>query len=532
MAVEDIFNIDYRNHVIKQIISDENTKRKQESLKRFEIYNDRLEEYVYNVLQRNLSQETLDEMRVMSAINLVPRIINEQSSIYTHMPERQFFNTDERVDELMKNLYKFGRVNHQLKMSNRYLNLQDQCAIQVIPKDGVIKLKVLQPHHFDVIPNSIDPSKADVYILSQYDKDKLFDRTTNQNNVQPQPSGVEYRTRDRMNQSIGDESDWKSRQGFYVWWTDLFNFTTDEKGNILDPRTGRPFADGTLTDEMLPLIINPIETLPFIDVKEETDFEYWQRYGNSTVDFSIQMATILSDTAEVNRLQGFAQPIISATEPPQDMKVGANTVMFLKKSKNADAAAQPSFEFASPNPDLQGSIEVIRTYLSMFLTSKGLDPSVVTAEGVGGARFSSGIDRLLANIEKFEASQDQFEMFKWIELKVFKLFRKWLDAFSGVTDGGLIDELAGIIPEDVTMDIKYNKPSDNISEGDRYDLMMKKVEDGSMSMVELIMQDREIGEDEAREVLENIREDRDERLGLTIGDRDANAFGQEPEAED
>lgn len=519
MAVEQILSKAYRAHVIEEIESDENVRRKQESLKRFEIYNDRLEEYVYNVLQRDLSAETLKDMRVISSINLCRRITDEQSSIYNKKPSRILTDSDPRTGELFNNIYSLGRFNTAMKKANVAFNLQDQCALQLIPKSGRLKLKVLQPHHYDVIPNSNDPEKADAYILSQYDKNRLLDRVDNQNNQTPQSSAVEYRTRDRQNQAIADEQDWSENRGTYVWWTDLFHFMTDSNGDILDPLTGAPI-EGPIDPSTL---LNPLQKLPFIDIKEDSDGEYWQRYGNATVDFSIDMAMILSDVAEVNRLQGFAQPIISATEPPKDMKIGPNTVLFLKKSKNAEASAQPQFEFASPNPDLQGSIDVVRTMLSMYLTSKGLDPAVVTADGTS-TRFASGIDRLLSNIEKFEASADDFSLFKWVEGEIFRLVKLWLDAFSGVSEGGLIEELSGIIPDDIGFDIEFEKPGTQVSEKEKLEAIEKKLELGLISKVEALMKLRDVDENKAREILEDIEKDRPSmiipQLGVVNGNRE------------
>lgn len=518
MALHQILDQAYRAHIIKEIESDENIRRKQESLKRYEIYNDRLEEYVYNVLQRDLSAETLDQMRVISSINLCKRITDEQSSIYTKRPNRMIHNSDERTDELFGNIYSMGRVNTAMKKANVAFNLQQQCALQVIPKGGRLKIKVLQPHHYDVLPNHADPEKADVYILSQYDKNRLFDRTHNQNNYTPQPSAVEYRTRDRQNQKIADESDWQANRGTYVWWSDDYHFMTNSDGEILDPETMMPIV-GEIEDRFL---LNPIGKKPFVDVKEDSDGEYWQRFGNATVDFTIDMALILSDVAEVNRLQGYAQPIISAVEPPKDMKVGPNTIMFLKKSKNAEEAAQPSFEFASPNPDLAGSIEVVKTFLSMYLTSKGLDPAVVTAEGTG-ARFASGIDRLLSNIEKFEASADDFDLFKWVESEVFRLIKSWLDVFAGVSDGGLMPELSGVIPEDVSFAVEFERPSTEMSEKEKIELIEKKLEMGLMTKVEAVMHLREVDEDKAREILDDIESEMPDFPRLVNGNREQEA---------
>ncbi len=522
MPANQILDKNYRKSVISEIESDENVRRKQESLKRFEIYNDRLEEYVYDILQNDLSQETLSNMRVISSINLCRRIIDEQSSIYTKRPDRMINNSDEKTDELIDNIYSLGRFNTALKKANVAFNLQDQCALQVIPKGGKFKLKVLQPHHYDVVPNVVDPERPDIYILSQYDKNRLFDRVDNSNNNTPQTSAVEYRTRDRQNQSIGDEADWQSKRGIYVWWSDFFHFITDDNGDILDPVTMLAISGEIELEDLA----NPLGKMPFVDIKEESDGEYWQRFGNATVDFTLDMAIVLSDVAEVNRLQGFAQAVISATEPPVNMKVGANTLMFLKKSKNAEASAQPTFEFVSPNPDLSGSIEVIKTFLSLFLTSKGLDPAVVTADGTGG-RFASGVDRLLSNIEKFEASADDFALFKWVEKEIFSIIRSWLDVFSGVSEGGLDPELSGIIPEDVSFDVQFDRPSSEISGKDKYDLLIQKVDDGAMSMVELVMADREVDETKARDILEDIESEKPDlklqSLGVLSGDREQEA---------
>ena len=523
MAASQILNKEYRAQVIKDIEGDENLKRKEESLKRFEIYNDRLEKYVYDVLKRDLSTETLSQMRVISSINLCKRIIDEQSSVYTKQPNRMMHDSDEKTDELFGNIYSLGRVNTAMKKANVALNLQDQCAVQVIPKAGRIKIKVLQPHHYDVIPNAADPETADVYILSQYDKSRLFNLVNNTNNVTPQPSAVEYRDSNGINTPIADQNDWQSTRGVYVWWSDAYHFITDRNGDILDPVSMIPI-DGIIEEAML---LNPLGKKPFVDIKQDSDGEYWQRYGNATVDFTIDMAIILSDVAEVNRLQGFAQAIISAVEPPKDLKIGPQSLLFLKKSKNADPSAQPSFEFASPSPDLNGSIEVIKTFLSMYLTSKGLDAGVVSATGTG-EKYASGLDRLLATIEKFEASADDFALFKWAEREVFELIKGWLNVFSGVSQGGLIEELSGIIPDDVNFGIEFIKPSTDISDKDKLDMIEKRLELGMITKVEAIMKDREVDEEKARMILEDIDESEDEsELMRRINNRAADGNREE-----
>lgn len=514
MAADQILDPNYRALIIQDIEGDENRRRKQESLKRWEIYKDRLEPYLYSILQNQMGVETTQDlkMRVISSINLCRRIIDEQSSIYNKRPVRALADSDEKTDELFAEVYNIGRFNTSFKQANILFNLMDQCSIQIIPKSGKLRAKVLAPHHYDVIPNDMNPEVAEVYILSQFDKDNgLFNIVENSNNVTPQSSAVEYRNNDGINQPIGDSQDWKASRKKYVWWSENFHFMTDDKGNVLDKNTGRPMErgfdeNGERADISVEDILNPIQKLPFVDVKEETDGEYWQRYGNSTVDFTQDMGLILSDVAEVNRLQGYAVPIIAALEKPATLNYGPTGAIFLKKKKGGEAGEQPEFSFASPNPDLSGSIEMVKMFLAVFLTSKGLDPSVVAADA-SGAKFSSGIERLLSNIEKFEASQDDFDLFKSVETDVFKLVKCWLGAFQGVTDGSLIDELTGIIPEDVKMNVEFLKPMAQISDTDQIAVLEKKLDLGLITKLEAIMKDREIDEDAARDILEQIELD-------------------------
>jgi hypothetical protein len=125
---------------------------------------------------------------------------------------------------------------------------------------------------------------------------------------------------------------------------------------------------------------------------------------------------------------------------------------------------------------------------------------------------------LLASIEKFEASQDDFDIFKAAEMDVFNLVKCWLDAFSGVSVGGLRDDFSGIIPEGVGFNVKFAEPSENVSETQKLESILKRLDNGLISRVEAIMKDREITEDDAREVIDTIDED-SPLQGLISGDR-------------
>ena len=75
-------DINYRKSVISEIKGEENKRRKAESLKQFEIFNDRMDQYVVEYLKKQFSAATVREMPVVSSINLPKRIVTQEASIY------------------------------------------------------------------------------------------------------------------------------------------------------------------------------------------------------------------------------------------------------------------------------------------------------------------------------------------------------------------------------------------------------------------------------------------------------------------
>ena len=135
---------------------------------------------------------------------------------------------------------------------------------------------------------------------------------------------------DQRNQKIADSDDYQLGLMRFVWWTDEFNFITDGHGELVsDPED----------------IQNPLGYMPFIDVSEEKDFEYWVRCGCPIVDFDRDFGKMLSDTANISRLQGYAQAIVYAETIPEDMVVGPNHVLRIPLDPNS--TKDPRFEFVS-----------------------------------------------------------------------------------------------------------------------------------------------------------------------------------------
>lgn len=510
-------NISERKDFISDVLeSEENKRRKNESLMQYEIYKSRQHPFVVEKIRKEMGPNAAKSSRIISSINLTPKIVDEMSKVYLKPPKREFYGLNEQQEEHANKIYEYCKANVKFKKSNKIFKLQQQAAMQVILKDGKIEFRPLYQHQYDVVPMQNDPEKAECYIISGYDKHLLFQQTTMASSSNPVASRGYYA--DTINQGIADPDDYKQNKLFY-WWTSEYNFVTDKDGNVVskDP-------SGKITDADL---LNPIQDLPFIDIAFDKDFEFFVRAANSSVDFTLDFSTMLSDQSEIARLQGFAQAILTSVEEPKDLRIGPRNYLWLKLDPNQPAETRPSFAFSSPNPDLASTNQMLANYLSMFLTSIGLNPKAVNPTG-DKETYASGVDRYLAMLEKFESSQDDLDVFRWVEKRAYELVKKWNNTYYNATENGFIPELAGVLlPEDSYLEVKFNGPEMQMSEGEKLDLIQKKMEMGLMSRMQAIMFDQGVDEKAAMEMLEKIDAD---KIEVDVED-DVNEVEKESEVE-
>jgi hypothetical protein len=250
-------------------------------------------------------------------------------------------------------------------------------------------------------------------------------------------------------------------------------------------------------------ILNPIGEIPFVDVAQEKDFEFFCQRGSGICEFQVDFSTVISDNVNTNRLQSYAQPVISAENLPQDIKVGPNNILFLKLNPDRPEM-KPSFEFANPSPDMQASLDLQDRLLNYFLTANSVDPKTVSGKS-DGQKFASGVERLLAMIDKFEASQNDIDLFQHVEEEVFELLVLWSNALQG-TDNVDKDLQISVLPDPEMLDISVNfaKPTVLQSQTEQEDSAIKLIESGLISRVEAIMNLRNVSEEQAIQIASKI----------------------------
>jgi len=495
-------------NVFAEIRSQENLERKREAYECLQIYKERQKDLITKELCCEYDQETLKGMRTFTSLNLTRRIVHTEASIYKKSPTRMLNEMATDNENLQfENLYHYSDANKKLKIANRYKVLLSQCAIQLVPKNGVIRTRVLTPYHYDVIPDPMDPEQAMVYIIQM--NSRPGGSLNNQFDFEIQTMNNAGRDGDLMNQTIADNDDDMLNSLRYVVWSDTYNFVCNGSGQIIDPETDEPFTRAIEEEDVLsPLHEEKI--LPFIDVADQKDFEFWVDRGCQLAEFALDIGKMDCDVAENNKAQGYSVPIISATHMPKSLNIGPTKALFLEKKPNGDPAKDPEFSFASPNPDLEASINLRNAFINTFLTSRGLDKSVINTEGETKS-YSSGTERHLAKIERFEEAQDDIDLFKKVEDEYFEIMRAWSNKLQGVPveEGGLKKQLQnGQLREELEMTVKFDTPEMDQTKKEKEESNARRMKNGTISVIDAIMDEHGVDRDEAIQIKIRIDEDK------------------------
>lgn len=448
----------------------ENVERKKDSLHSFDFYKNKHKDTMMACLCEEYGGdiERVKANRNIFSVNITKKIIDAISTVYIDEPERTFENATEDQASLLEDTYLLTDIEKALKKANKYYNLDHQCLIKIIPVNGEIRARVLPRHMYDVIEDPMDCEKAIAIITTRLRPGAKKDHI----NVNSKPDPEDY---------------------IYTWWTDTANFETDADGDII----------GEVID-------NPIGRMPFIEVSKDKDHDYWVEEGCGVVEFAKEFLLCLCDVANIAKLQGFAQAVLASESKPEDLMIGPNNYIHLQLDPTSQV--QPSFDFASPNPDLNASLSFLEKMLAMFLTSINVDPATVSSSGQA-QRYTSGLDRFLAGVERYESSRDTLTLFRSVEEEVFEVLRLWLNALQG-TEGQSESFVGPLIDDNVDLVVSFAQPQLVQTEREKCDIIITKLNAGLLSKTEAIAYDREVSLESAEEIAQAIMEQQREPIPL------------------
>lgn len=497
---EQVLDPIFRSKVLKEIKSPENIDRKNEFLKRFEVYKDMTSKWVVrSLLREGLSPTTVSLMETRASnVSICKKVVDKLARAYLGGVTRE--TGDDAQDEQISELSRLLDFDQKMKKANRYLELYKNTLIQVVPEQTPdelwkLKLKNLSPWQYDVLEDAKDREKPRVIILSDFvDRDGSgVIPATEAQAAEHKTSALNLRRTNARDDIIADapEDSGRNKDQIFIWWTDEYHFTTNSKGAIipeLSPEGG----------------INPIGMMPFCNIAEDQDGQFWARGGDDLVDGSILINKLLTDMFAIAYMQGWGQVVVTGKNLPEKLTIGPHHAMLFDYSPS-DEEPEPKVTVVSPNPPLGDWMASIEQYTALLLSTNNLSPRMV-ANKLDVGNFPSGIALLIEMSEATQDIEDKQKMFKDCERRIWEIIRQWQNLFLDV----LVDKfkIVGEIPE-LDLSIKFQDQKPVITEAEKLANIKARKDLGINEEVELIMLDNpDLTREEAEEKLLRIKEEK------------------------
>lgn len=525
MNEDDVLLLEFRKAVIAEIIGAENVARKNEHLRRYEVYKDKTVKWVIDSLKaEGLKPETICQMANRATnISICRKIVNKLARTYSGGVQRSA-ETDEAtkaVDEMVR----FLNFNHKMRKSDRYRELHKNCILQFVQEQsgGTVEaplyrvgMRVLGPWQYDIIEDCYDREIPRCFIISDF-----LEQNVGANAASEDAAGRHQSTKSLGYTNNKDDviADAPSDAGMghkrlFVWWTQNFHFTT--------------YQDGTFCKQLTPEDgANPIGLLPFVNNAEDQDGQFWAQGGDDIVDGSILVNKVMTDMNFVAYLQGYGQPVITGKNLKDRYSLGPNNALIFDYDTEDP---EPKVTFASANPPLDAWMRMVEQYVALLLTTNSLSPSSVSGK-LDVNNMASGIAKLIDSSEATNDITDKEEDYTKYEREAFAIIQRWQELLLATDECD--DEFKELtpLPEDIgdTLNLKFHQTQQIMTETDKLANLKARKELGINTELDLIKMDNpDMTEEEAMQKLADIKAERLQSMtsmAKTVANSAGNNFG-------
>lgn len=485
---DQILDKTFRMKVIEEILSNENSARKLEANRRYEIYKDKTVEWVVKKLkEEGLEEKTISLMKNRATnVSICRKIVDKKSQTYLGNVLREAsIESEVAGTPQIKLLEDELEFNENSKKSDRWLELFKNTSTQIVPvlnqrasdREGRdlydLKMKVFSPSQYDVLPFSNNSEQAGCVILSEFIENKM-------------------------------SSNKKDHE--FIWWSDRYHFTTDANGDYI--------ASKSPVD-----LLNPIGLLPFVFASDDQNGKFWAEGGNDLVDAAILVNTLLTDINSIAYMQGWGQIVITGGEGlPKQFTVGPHNALVMTFDK--DKEPEPKVSVVSPTPPIDAWLRLIEQYVALVLSTNNLSPSNLSIK-LDPANFPSGVAMMIEQSQSTESVIDKQAYYRDIERELWQIVFSWQNLYYNQSKLTKSFTQIGPVPEGTDVKVKFEFSKAPISEKEKLENIKLRKELGINTEAELLMlDDPELTNQEALEKLKEIKKQKLSDISSTI----ANSF--------
>lgn len=367
----------------------------------FDIYEGNLKPYVDKILKETLSHNYYTKIRNrIYPINILKRLIDKLSRAYSEAPKREA-TSDEDILEFYVKCFQF---NKRMNMADEFSNLFKGYALEPVVLNGKPQLRVLPFDRFLVYNNDImDPTKMTHFL-----------------------------------KFIGKKKNNKGKviDVWFVYTKDEF-MAMDSEGHIL--------REYMLENEG----VNPYGFIPFY-YSAKSEHNLLPIQDTDTLELAKLLPVQLTDLAGAIMFQCFSI-VYGVDVDSENMVMSPNAFWSFKSDLKSDKT--PQIGTIKPQADIDKVMGFIKDTFATWLETRGI--RVGAMGSTDGANLSSGISKIIDEMDTFESVKRAIDSFKFDEYVFWQLLKdmhnKWIE----------FGELRNIkrLPENWEVFTEFDKPS-------------------------------------------------------------------------
>lgn len=350
-----------------------------------DVFQGNLTKYVVDDLKCTLSPQAFEQqMHRLSPINILPKIVDKLTNIYSTSVSRQ---TVPEGQEMLDWYVKEMNPNLILNSANEYYNLTKSSLVYPYVAKGKPKLRVIENDKFAVFSANPEEPQIPTHVILMAAK----------------LDGVDI----------------------YWTWSDTQFMISDSEGRVrYDLMAAVDNPEG----------INSVGRLPFVYINASLN-QLLPPADTDTMTMVKLLPILLSDLNLAAMFQCFSI-IYGIDISDENIKFAPNAFWSLKSDMTSDK--KPEIGTIKPQVDYDQVLNLIQAQLTMWLSSKGIRAGSIgqlTAENA-----ASGISKLIDEMDTYEARQSQVETFVRAEAELWDLVLKYMHPYW--FNRGLIDNPA------------------------------------------------------------------------------------------
>jgi len=356
-----------------------------------DIYEGNLQKYLEESLREEFSGSVGERaVKRLCPINVLPRLMNKISQVYTHGVMRSANDNDIDIELLGYYVTSMG-LDTKLDTVNRMINMFKYCAVEPYHENKRPKVRVLPPTQFTVYSDDIiNPQNMTVFIKYMGKAPSSIPRTDTEGNLTQNAEEHEL-------------------------YVDTYFLYSDNEFLVID-------SEGAVRNDIMEIMknpkgINPLGTIPFIYINT-SEFRLIPIPDQDRLTMPILIPKLLTDLNYATKFQSHAI-LYGINLDFSNLEKNPDSFWDLQ-TKNADVSG--SVGAIKPEVDVEKVLKMINAELTMWMESMGIKANGNNTLDVASA--ASGISKAIDEVDVTNLRSDQKKIFANVEDQFWALIPK------------------------------------------------------------------------------------------------------------